>query len=194
MWPKRGFFLVNDFFETQLGDLVLRIPLQQLEPTHRTAQLNRHMPSVLALKAHVRMLSVVLALIVPTVQSSESGCQAASPFGLTAGYSPPSNVSAMIDVDLPNMDTALGATTPDYTNILAIYEAGGLPALSNTTKALMYDCAAGCPLKHTRSTTTNTVRAASTTAATATPACRCCPADDLPAACRLAHLLHSPRR
>ena len=59
MWPKRGVFLVNDFFgtplndffETQLGDLVLRIPLQQLEPTHRTAQLNRHMPSVLALKA-----------------------------------------------------------------------------------------------------------------------------------------------
>ena len=88
------------------------------------------MPSVLALKAHVRMLSVVPA------------------FGLVAGYAPSSNVSAMIDVDVRTMDTALGATTPDYTNILAIYEAGGLPALSNTTKALMYDCAAGCPLKH----------------------------------------------
>ena len=108
------------------------------------------MPSVLALKAHVRMLSVVLALIVPTVQSSESGCQAASLFSLMAGYSPSSNVSqaALIDVDMRNLDTALDATTPDYANILTIYEAGGLPALSNTTKSLMYDCAAGCPLKH----------------------------------------------
>ena len=108
------------------------------------------MPSALALKPHVRMLSAILGLIVPTAHSSESGCQAASPFGLLAGYSPSSNISqaALIDVDLKSLDTAMAATTPSYTNILAIYEAGGLPALSNNTKAMMYDCAAGCPLKH----------------------------------------------
>ena len=108
------------------------------------------MPSALALKPHVRVLSAVLALIVPTVHSAESGCQAASSFGLVAGYSPSSNVSqaALIDVDLKALDTAMAATTPDYDNVLAIYVAGGLPALSTTTKAMMYDCAAGCPLKH----------------------------------------------
>ena len=107
------------------------------------------MPSALALKPHVRVLSAVLALIVPTVHSAESGCQAASSFGLLAGYSPSSNVSqaALIDVDLKALDTAMAATTPDYTNVLAIYVAGGLPALSTTTKAMMYDCAAGWPLK-----------------------------------------------
>ena len=107
------------------------------------------MRSALALKPHVRVLSAVLALIVPTVHSAESGCQAASSFGLLAGYSPSSNVSqaALIDVDLKALDTAMAATTPDYDNVLAIYVAGGLPALSTTTKAMMYDCAAGWPLK-----------------------------------------------
>tara|TARA_B100000795_G_C22665230_1_gene385726 strand:+ start:197 stop:586 length:390 start_codon:yes stop_codon:yes gene_type:complete len=107
------------------------------------------MPSALAQKAHFRMLSAVLALIIPSVQSSDN-CTVVSSFGLLAGYSPSTNIShaSLIDVDLRKLDTALGATTPDYTNILAIYDAGGLPALSTTTKALMYNCTVGCPLKH----------------------------------------------
>ena len=102
------------------------------------------MPSALAL---LRLLSAVLALI---VHSSESGCQAASRFGLLALYSPSSNIlqAALNDVDLKPLDTAMVALTPSDTNTLTIYEARGLPALSTTTKAMMYDCAAGWPLKH----------------------------------------------
>ena len=101
------------------------------------------MPSALAL---LRLLSAVLALI---VHSSESGCQAASLFGLLALYSPSSNIlqAALNDVDLKPLDTAMVALTPSDTNTLTIYEARGLPALSTTTKAMMYDCAAGWPLK-----------------------------------------------
>ena len=108
------------------------------------------MPFALAsMKPHVLLLSAVLASIVPTVHSNESGCQAASLFGLLALYSPSSNIlqAALNDVDLKPLDTAMVALTPSDTNTLTIYEARGLPALSTTTKAMMYDCAAGWPLK-----------------------------------------------
>ena len=107
------------------------------------------MPSTLALKPHVRLLLAVLALIGTTVHSSESGCQAASPFCLLADYySPPSNIAqaALIDVDLNASDTAMTATTPSCTKFLTIYDAGGHPALSTTIKAKMYDGAGGGPL------------------------------------------------
>ena len=96
--------------------------------------------------------AAVLALIVPTVQSSESGCLAASLFGLLAGSSPSgsSNVSqaALIGVDMRNidMDIALSTAQLNYTCFLEIYEAGGLPALLTTSRS--ESCAAGCPLPH----------------------------------------------
>ena len=105
--------------------------------------------STLALSPLVRLLLAVLALAVFTVHSSESGCLAASPFGLVAGYSPSSNVSQadLSDVNLKALDTALAATKPSCTNTLTIHEAGRLSALSTTTKAKMYEGAGGGRLK-----------------------------------------------
>ena len=106
--------------------------------------------STLALSPLVRLLLAVLALAVFTVHSSESGCLAASPFGLVAGYSPSSNVSQadLSDVNLKALDTALAATKPSCTNTLTIHEAGRLSALSTTTKPMMSDFATGCPLNY----------------------------------------------
>ena len=109
------------------------------------------MPFALAsMKLHVLLLSAVLASIVPTVHSNESGCQAASLNGLFAGCSPSLNIvqaeAALINVDLNASDTAMTATTPSCTKFLTIYDAGGHPALSTTIKAKMYDGAGGGPL------------------------------------------------
>ena len=105
------------------------------------------------MKALTRMISAaVLALIVPTVQSSESGRLAASPFGLLAGSSPSgsSNVQAALitGVDMRNMDMDIALSTAqlNYTCFLETYEAGGLPALLTTSRS--ESCAAGCPLPH----------------------------------------------
>ena len=99
---------------------------------------------------HLVMLAAVVALI-PAV-SSDTGCQAASPFGLLAGFSPSSNVSqaALIDLDIRSMSAALSSAVGDSSLALSIYTGGNysLQALSTQAKAMMYDCAVGCPFKH----------------------------------------------
>ena len=98
---------------------------------------------------HLVMLAAVVALI-PAV-SSETGCQAASPFGLLAGYSPSSNVSqaALIDLDVRSVGAALSSPW-DASLALSIYKGGNysLQALSTQARAMMSDCAVGCPFKH----------------------------------------------
>ena len=56
--------------------------------------------------------------------------------------------AALINVDPKPLVAAMAATTRSFTNILTIHEARGLPALSTTTKAMLYEYAAGRPLKH----------------------------------------------
>ena len=95
-------------------------------------------------------LMLAAALITPAV-SSETGCQAASPYGLLAGYAPSSNITdaALIDLDVRSVSTALSSGYPSLA--LSIYSAGGnysLSGLSTSAKRLMYDCAVGCPFKH----------------------------------------------
>ena len=90
-----------------------------------------------------------IAWILPIAEAAnESGCQASSAYGLLAGYSPTTNISdvALIDLDVRNLGTETNSTLA-----LSIYETGGnysLQALSTQAKALMFDCAVGCPLKH----------------------------------------------
>merc|ERR1740139_16784 len=93
---------------------------------------------------------MALALTLPFVEAAESGCQASSPYGLLAGYSPTTNISdfALIDLDVRRLGTTL--SSEDSSLALSIYETGGnysLQSLSTRSKALMYDCTA-CPLKH----------------------------------------------
>jgi len=93
-----------------------------------------------------------IAWILPIAEAAnESGCQASSAYGLLAGYSPTTNISdvALIDLEVRNLGTETNSTLA-----LSIYEMGGqggnysLQALSTQAKALMFDCAVDCPLKH----------------------------------------------
>ena len=67
------------------------------------------------------MLSAFLALIVPTVQSSDN-CNQSSLFGLLAGYSPSGNVHehSKVDLDIQDMIAA-----PDLVAAKLMYTAGG---------------------------------------------------------------------
>ena len=93
-----------------------------------------------------------IAWILPIAEAAnESGCQASSAYGLLAGYSPTTNISdvALIDLEVRNLGTETNSTLA-----LSIYEMGGqggnysLQALSTQARAMMSDCAVGCPFKH----------------------------------------------
>ena len=115
-----------------------------------------HTPTELLLRLFLRVRSsghlgmlFAIAWILPIAEAAnESGCQASSAYGLLAGYSPTTNISdvALIDLEVRNLGTETNSTLA-----LSIYETGGnysLQALSTQAKALMFDCAVGCPLKH----------------------------------------------
>ena len=109
------------------------------------------MPFALAQKVHVPMLSAVLALIVPTVQSSDN-CNQSSPFGLLAGYSPGGDVNehSKIDLDIQDMIAA-----PDLVAAKLMYTAGGNSKVSGGRTRTVRGFSTGAKRRSTSSEISN---------------------------------------
>ena len=110
------------------------------------------MPFALAQKVHVPMLSAVLALIVPTVQTSDN-CNKSSPFGLfMAGYSPRGDLGEhnKIDLDIRDMIAA-----PDLVAAKLMYTAGGNSKISGGRTRTVQFFSTGAKRKSTSSEISN---------------------------------------